>query len=173
MPDNTAVSSSLTLESLYGAHHGWLTSWLTRKLHSAFDADDVAQDTFLRVMNGHSLNAIRDPKSFLCTIARRVMIDLFRRNALEKAYLEMLEQLPEALSPSPELRESQLETLQLIDQMLDGLSHKAREAFLLSQLEGMGYSDIAARLGVSVSSVKKYVAKATEHCLLFRLEHEL
>lgn len=173
MPDNATVSASLTLESLYGEHHGWLTSWLTRKLHSAFDADDIAQDTFLRVMDGASLAAIRDPKSFLCTIAKRVMIDLFRRNALEKAYLEMLAQLPEALAPSPELRESQLETLQLLDQMLDGLSQKSREAFLLSQLEGMGYSTIATRLGVSVSSVKKYVAKATEHCLLFRLEHAL
>jgi len=101
------------------------------------------------------------------------MIDLFRRNALEKAWLEMLEQQPEASAPSPEVRQRQLETLQLLDRMLDGMSRKAREAFLLSQLDGMAYSDIAARLNVSVSSVKKYVAKAVEHCLLFRLEHGL
>ena len=54
--------------------------------------------------------------------------------------------------------------------MLDGLSRKARAAFLLSQLEGLTYAEIAERLMVSVSSVKKYVARATEHCLLFRLE---
>jgi RNA polymerase sigma factor (sigma-70 family) len=173
MPDYAVTPTPVTIESLYGEHHGWLKSWLTRKLQSAFDADDVAQDTFLRIMRGESLAAIRDPKSFLCTVARRVMIDLFRRNALEKAWLEMLEQLPEASLPSPEVRQSQLETLQLLDQMLDGLGSKAREAFLLSQLEGMTYSDIATRLGVSASSVKKYVAKAMEHCLLFRLEHEL
>ena len=159
----------LTFESLYRAHHGWLT----RKLQSAFDADDVAQDTFLRIINGESLTAIRDPKSFLCTVAKRVMIDLFRRNALEKAYLEMLTQLPETLAPSAEEKQSHLETLQLVDRMLDGLSAKARTAFLLSQLDGLTYSDIAQRLNVSVSSVKKYVAKATEHCLLFRLEHGL
>ena len=57
--------------------------------------------------------------------------------------------------------------------MLDGLNVKAREAFLLSQLEGLTYADIASRLAVSVSSVKKYIAKATEHCLLFRLENGL
>ena len=61
----------------------------------------------------------------------------------------------------------------LIDAMLDGLSGKTREAFLLSQLEGLTYSDIAQKLGVSASSVKKYVARAVEHCLLFRLEHGL
>lgn len=73
----------------------------------------------------------------------------------------------------PEERESQLETLQLIDSMLDGLNGKTREAFLLSQLDGLTYSEIALKLGISVSSVKKYMAKAIEHCLLFRLEHGL
>lgn len=94
-----------------------------------FDADDVAQDTFIRVMGGEPLTTIRDPKSFLCTIAKRVMIDLFRRNALERAWLEMIAQLPEALAPSAELQQIQLETLQQVDAMLDGLSQKAREAF--------------------------------------------
>lgn len=44
-----------------------------------------------------------------------------------------------------------------------------RQAFLLSQLEGLTYAQIAGQLNVSVSSVKKYMARATEHCLLFRL----
>ncbi|WP_430689469.1 ferric citrate uptake sigma factor FecI [Klebsiella variicola] len=173
MSDRAAPTADFTLESLYGAHHGWLKSWLTRRLQSTFDADDIAQDTFLRVMGSETLSTIRDPRSFLCSIAKRVMVDLFRRNALEKAYLEMLALMPEKLVPSPEERESQLETLQLIDEMLDGLSGKTREAFLLSQLEGLTYSDIAQKLGVSASSVKKYVARAVEHCLLFRLEHGL
>ena len=173
MSDRATTTACFTFESLYGAHHGWLKSWLTRKLQSAFDADDIAQDTFLRVMGSDSLKTVRDPRSFLCTIAKRVMVDLFRRNALEKAYLEMLALMPENLAPSPEERESQLETLQLIDSMLDGLNGNTREAFLLSQLEGLKYSEIALKLGVSVSSVKKYVAKAIEHCLLFRLEHGL
>ncbi|SQC05897.1 Sigma-70 region 2 [Klebsiella pneumoniae] len=55
------------------SHHDWLKSWLTRKLQSAFDADDIAQDTFLRVMGNNTLSTIRDPRSFLCTIAKRVM----------------------------------------------------------------------------------------------------
>ncbi|MDU2773476.1 ferric citrate uptake sigma factor FecI [Klebsiella grimontii] len=173
MPPSSAIASPLTLASLYSDHYGWLKKWLTHKLQSVYDADDVAQDTFVRIMAGRSLSTIRDPKSFLCTIANRVMIDLFRRNALERAWLEMLSQLPEELSPSPEQRQSQLELLQQIDAMLDGLNVKAREAFLLSQLEGLTYADIASRLAVSVSSVKKYIAKATEHCLLFRLENGL
>ncbi|EGD1407203.1 sigma-70 family RNA polymerase sigma factor [Salmonella enterica] len=173
MSDHATTTASLTLESLYSTYHGWLKSWIMRKLQSVFDADDIAQDTFLRVIGSDTLSTIRDPRSFLCTIAKRVMVDLFRRHALEKSYLEMVALMPEELAPSPEERESQLETLQLIDTMLDGLNAKTREAFLLSQLEGLTYNEIAHTLGVSVSSVKKYIAKAIEHCLLFRLEQGL
>ncbi|MDE9500086.1 RNA polymerase subunit sigma, partial [Xenorhabdus bovienii] len=55
MSEHTATTAPFTLESLYGAHHGWLKTWLTRKLQSAFDADDIVQDTFLRVMRNDSL----------------------------------------------------------------------------------------------------------------------
>ena len=155
--------------TLYQTHHRWLHHWLQHKLGSSCDADDLAQDTFVRVLLGGSAQDIREPKSFLCTVARRVMVDFFRRNALERAWLEMLEQLPEAQVPSPELQHELLETLQEIDAMLDGLGAKVRQAFLLSQLEGLTYAQIAGQLNVSVSSVKKYMARATEHCLLFRL----
>jgi len=63
MSDRATTTASLTFESLYGTHHGWLKSWLTRKLQSAFDADDIAQDTFLRVMVSETLSTIRDPPS--------------------------------------------------------------------------------------------------------------
>lgn len=126
----------------------------------------------MRVLVGDNTATIREPKSFLCTIARRVMIDFFRRNALEKAYLEMLERMPEDVCPSAEYRQSVLETLQQIDSMLDGLGDKVRQAFLLSQLEGLTYVQIARRLNVSLSSVKKYMAKAMEHCLLFSLTQD-
>ncbi|HGD3574142.1 TPA: RNA polymerase sigma factor FecI, partial [Klebsiella pneumoniae] len=59
MSDRATTTASLTFESLYGTHHGWLKSWLTRKLQSAFDADDIAQDTFLRVMSSETLSTIR------------------------------------------------------------------------------------------------------------------
>ena len=82
------------------------------------------------------------------------MVDLFRRRTLERAYLEMLALIPDGYAPSPEQRQSLLESLQQIDAMLDGLGPKVKQAFLLSQLEGLGYADIAVRLGVSISSVK-------------------
>jgi hypothetical protein len=58
--------------------------------------------------------------------------------------------------------------------MLDGLNGKTREAFLLSQLDGLTYSEIAHKLGVSVSSVKKYVRKpsSTACCFVWSMGYE-
>ncbi len=104
------------------ALHGWFESWPDALTPVCFfDADDIAETLFAG--NGQR-NALDDHVSlFLCTIAKRVMVDLFRRNALEKAYLEMLALMPEG-SALREERESQLETLQLSTTLPDGLNGK-------------------------------------------------
>ncbi|GLK87831.1 hypothetical protein GCM10017655_08930 [Pseudomonas turukhanskensis] len=116
---------------------------------------------------------LQEPRHFLVTVAKRVMVDHLRRRAIEQAYLQALALQPPAEEVSPETRLLMVETLLALDAMLDGLGHKTKQAFLLSQLEGLGYSEIAKRLGVSVSSVTKYMAKATEHCLLFALDAQV
>ena len=167
-------SSAHLLHTLYSDHHGWLHGWLRRKLGDGHDAADLAQDTFVRLIGSaeaqRNASAIREPRSFLATIAQRVMVDHFRRRSLERAYCEALAAMPEPAEVSPETRALVFETLVEIDAMLDRLGGKAKRAFLLSQLEGFTYAQIAFELGVSVSSVKKYMAKAMEHCLLLALD---
>jgi len=74
--------------------------------------------------------------------------------------------LPEESVPSPEQRWLLLEALQALDELLDGLPVAVRRAFLWSQLEGLGYAEIAERLQVSERTIKRYMAQAYEHCLL-------
>ncbi len=137
----------------------------------------MAQDTFVRLLlserKGPFIPSLLKPRPYLATVARRVMIDSFRRRALEQAYLQALAMQPEAHAVSPEEKLLMVEALHAVDAMLDGLGRKVKQAFLLSQLQGIAYKEIATRLDVSVSSVTQYVAKASEHCLLFALECEL
>ena len=50
--------------------------------------------------------------------------------------------------------------------MLDGLKPQVRQAFLLSQLDGLTYDQIAAELGVTKRTVGNYMCRAIEHCYL-------
>jgi RNA polymerase sigma-70 factor (ECF subfamily) len=71
-----------------------------------------------------------------------------------------------ALEPSPEDRALTIEALMQVDAMLARLAPKAREAFLLSQIDGLTYAAIAGQLQVSERMVKKYMAQAMLQCLL-------
>lgn len=151
-------------QALYSEHHGWLLRWLKRRLHDAGLAGDLAQDTFIKVLVARSHNDIIAPRPFLATIASRLLANHCRREELERAYVDALLQLPAAAAPSPESMSIVLESLQLIDRALDRLSGKAKAAFLLAHLDGMSYAEIAAELGTTTHSVKKYLSKANLLC---------
>lgn len=150
------------LAAIYHDHHGWLEGWLRKKLGNAADASDIAHDAFLRVLAREIV--MREPRAMLTTIAQGMVANLYRRRDVERAYEQALAAWPEQHAISSEERAIMLETLVEIDALLDSLPAPVRAAFLLSQLEGMGQADIAARLGVSLATVKRYIAKAMLHC---------
>ena len=160
------------LHRLYVDHQGWLNGWLRRQLGCSQSAADLAQDTFVRVLGRpHEVQGLREPRAWLTSIAHGLVVDHVRRQDVERAYLEVIAQLPEPQAFSPEARLALMETLLALDALLDGLNPKARSAFLMSRLEDMSYPEIAASLGVSLSSVEKYMAAAIRHCLAFRRAH--
>ncbi|AHC48991.1 sigma-70 family RNA polymerase sigma factor [Achromobacter xylosoxidans] len=155
-----------TLEALYCDHHSWLVGMLRRKLGNGDSAADLAQDTFLRVLANRNVDAILRPREYLATIARGLVTDAYRRQAIERAYLETLAARPEPVAISPETRAILLETVLAIDRMLDQLGPRTREIFLLAQFEELTYAQVGSRLGVSVTTVKKHMVRALTQCLL-------
>lgn len=150
---------------LYSDHHGWLQGWLRRKMGNAVDAADLAHDTFLRVLARRDTPALLAPRAYLGAIARGLVADFFRHKDIERAYLDALAALPQAHAPSLEARAIVLEALVAIDTMLDGLKPAVRQAFLLSQLDGLTYEQIAQQLGVTKRTVSNYMCTAIEHCV--------
>jgi len=153
-----------SVATLYRDHHGWLHGWLRKRLGDREQAADIAQDTFLRLLLGGRLPSLDEGRSYLAQIARNLVIDQWRRQRIERAYLDSIAHLPEPESPSLETRAIVIETLLQIDAMLDAMPAKVREAFLLSQFEGLTYPQVAERLQVSVSSVQKYMQRAISAC---------
>ncbi|MGH8447573.1 MAG: sigma-70 family RNA polymerase sigma factor [Solimonas sp.] len=160
----SASESLAELQTLYSNHHGWLQGWLRRKLGNAFDAADLAHDTYLRIIRTGRVPPVDESRRHLSQIANGLVIDLYRRRQIEAAYLETIAQLPEPLVPSEETRALVVEALTEIDAILHGLPVKVRTALLLCKLEGLGYRQIAEELQVSVSSVEKYIATGLQAC---------
>ena len=165
----TNYSIPPTVEVLYGDHHGWLQGWLQRRLGSGADAADLAQDTFVRLLSKASaprFGSAGEARAYLRTVGGALCVDLWRRREVEQAWLQTLAALPEALAPSPEQQAIVVETLLEVGRMLGRLSEKAASAFVMAQVDGMPYREIAASLEVSERMVKKYIAQAMLQCAL-------
>lgn len=160
-----AATSHDFVAELYVDHHGWLQGWLRKKLGCSHRAADLAHDTFVRLLAREEAIAIQEPRAFLATVAKGILINWYQRQALERAYLEALALLPQRQAPSEEQRYLVLEALYEVDAMLHALPPLVKRTFLLSQIEGMKYEDIAQHIGVSLATVKRYMRQGFRQCL--------
>lgn len=161
LPTHTAA-----VQQIYEQHHSWLYGWLRGKLHDACDAADVAHDTFVRILGSRNAMQIREPRDYLATIARGLVIDRYRRSAIEAAYLETLAARPQVSAISEEDKALIIETLLAVDKALACLGMRTQRVFMLSQIEGLTYQQIAAQLKVSLTTVKKHMIRALTECSL-------
>ncbi len=118
----------------------------------------------MRVLTARDPQPVLEPRAFLTTIAKRVLFNHYRRQDLERAYLDALAQLPEQVAPSEEERAIILQTLMELDQLLDGLPRAVKQAFLLAQVDGLTYNEIAHELGISLATVKRHLNRAAMRC---------
>ncbi|OMH25987.1 sigma-70 family RNA polymerase sigma factor [Motiliproteus sp. MSK22-1] len=163
----TLVINDCPAEKLFIEHNSWLRCWLLSRLECSYQAEDLVQDTFVRVIRRREQlrhAPLYEPKAYLVTIARGLLTDHWRRKELEQAWKETLAHLPEEAVPSPEIRLALFEVLTEIDEILDTLKPSVRRAFIWSQLEGYSCRRIAEELDVSLSTAERYVAKALRRC---------
>lgn len=143
-------------EELYRDHADWLASTLRRRFGPEA-AEDVAQETWLRLLASDAASRVRSPRAFLLRIAANLMIDRRRRRARR----------PEAATADAPAGAAQgadqLELLAL-KQIVLGLPAPLRDVFVLSRYEGMTYQSIAAHLNISVKTVEWRMSRALALC---------
>ena len=152
-------------DHFYKEHHPWLTRWIRSRLNCPQQANDLAQDTFIEVLIKSRISQFRNPRAYLSSIARNLIIDQFRRRSVEQAYLEALALQPVPVAISPEEHHQIIEILMEIDQLLDGMSERGRQIFLMAQIDGLSYVEIGRRLSISTNTVRKHFIRAMSQCL--------
>ncbi|MDP8568720.1 sigma-70 family RNA polymerase sigma factor [Methylophilus aquaticus] len=165
---------SAEFDRLYLGHHAWLQRWFCKKLGCTFQAADLTQDTFVRLLLKQvEQHHFTTPHFYLLHIAKGLLVDHWRRQSLEKSYLDALLLQEPSQTSSLEVQAILLETLLEVDAMLDSLPLKVRKAFLFAQIDGLTYREIAELLTVSERMVKKYMASAMMHCLQYKRSMEM
>lgn len=149
-------------------------SWVlnnVRRLHQVLrrrgwkrhDAEDVIQDAFLRMQTYcNDGNEVRNSEAFLVRTALNLSFNVRTRRPDEVLVAQPDDEVSPQLqfAPAPE---EVLEAEQCLDQvvaLIDGMTPRTREIFLLHSLDGFTYPQIAGQLGISVSAVEKHMARA-------------
>ncbi|KAB0653925.1 sigma-70 family RNA polymerase sigma factor [Acinetobacter bohemicus] len=170
---NLNVQKQLWLSHVYQTHQTTLLSWFKHKLQHHHQSEDLSQEVFYRALkSNYCFTSIKEPQAWLMGIAKHVMIDHWRRQHIERLYLEALAHLPEEFYPSAEHEVCIRETLYQVHVMLEKLPQRTAQVFLLSQLDGLTYYAIAEKLDISEATVKRDMKQAFLACInLYNSEH--
>jgi len=156
------------LERAIKDNHGVLVGWLTKKLGSAADAADVAQDVYVRVYKFAAVECIDNPQALLFKTAANLAINELKRrgrvlrrhvDADDENMTDTVAALPSE-DPTPEEAIGHKQDISAMVAAIGQLPEKARAAFVKNRFEDKTYADIALELGVSESTVEKYMMDA-------------
>ena len=160
-----AIAAQREIGSLYETHAHWLTDWLRRHTRCSHRAADLTHETFCRLLERPQFVIPDTPCSYLATVARRLLIDDIRRREIERAVIDTCEiGYAGANEISPDRIAEAAQLLDAVLRLLDTLPSETRSAFMLRRIEGLEQKDIAARLGISLSTVKRHIALAYARC---------
>lgn len=161
-----SITRFLTLaewDQLYRQHRPWLVKLLNYQSGNPHIAEDISQDTFVKVMVSATAatrqTLLDNPRFFLRAIAKNLLIARIRRHIIEESYREALSHFSdEASSYNIEDHISAIEDLTLLSKVLSNCEQKAKQTFMLYYLENKTQAEIATITGTSQSSVKRHLA---------------
>lgn len=120
-------------------------------------AEDITQDTFLKLWETRERIDKGTIKAYLYKIAQNNTINHLKRQQLMFRFRKMPRSDREYDTPEKLMEMKEYETK--LENVIATLPDGGREVFLMNRLEDMTYNEIAERLGLSVKAIEKRMSK--------------
>jgi RNA polymerase sigma-70 factor (ECF subfamily) len=152
------------IEKLFREHNEALLRFLRARVGSFHEAREVAQEAYVRLLSLDKPGAVSYLRAFLFKTAANIAIDRRRRENVHVRATEpeLFREFADTLTPERRLADEQ--TLRRLEQLIAALPPRCQEAFVLSQVHGVEFAEIARKMGLSESMVRKYVMRALLQC---------
>ena len=164
-PNPGTTRSVSTAEADYVGHMPALRSFFARRLRNPQLADDLVQDVMVRMHARKGTAPIENLEAYIFQTASSVLRDHVRRERVRGVVIGAepadFENIGVELGPDRVLQAK--DEIARVVQALNELPERTRDIFLMRRYEGLAYSDIACRIGISVSALEKHMAKAVAH----------
>jgi RNA polymerase sigma factor, sigma-70 family len=128
-----------------------------------FEAEDIVQDTLIKVWNRRSdWEDIDSIEAFSLTICRNLSLDCIKKKENDNNSLEDVKGVEPLSSSNPQDRMIQADRVNLIRQIVDSLPEKQRSCMQLRDFEGKSYKEIAVILDITEEQVKVNIFRARQ-----------
>ena len=153
------------LEDIYLQYNEELCRTVIKKFSlSHTEAEDVVQTAFIRYTESSA--PVVNPRAFLYKTCSNIAIDQIRRRDVRNGYARSVAEIEmgavEEIGPERQLEARQ--RLGIISKALWAMPGKRRRLLMMSRFDGLSYAEIARRVNLSETVVRKHIAKALAGC---------
>ncbi len=154
--------SEMAFKLVYTRYYPIISAYILRFCESSDETEDIAHESFVSLfLNRDKISDSRSLYPYLFTIAKRHTISNFRKKVSKRRYEVHLEQVWTEESPSLEQQLWCSDLQRVIDKVVDELSARQKEVFVMNKQQELSCSEISSILGISVNTVKNHLVVAT------------
>jgi RNA polymerase sigma-70 factor (ECF subfamily) len=153
------------LARLFVEHNRDLVRFLQTRLESRQEAEEVAQESYARLLGLDQPDVLGFLRAYLFKTAAHLAIDRLRHRATRRSAGPRLE-ASYGLSdtPTPEDIAASEQEASLVSRYLAELPPNCQQAFLLYRVQELSPAEVAAEMRISERMVRYYVVRAISHC---------
>ena len=142
-----------------------LLRFLRRRVRSSVDVQDLAQETYLRLLRTRELSEVRNPQAYLLQVARHVALEWCDGQPRSDSMV-MLDEDMLVDGQLPELELDALLSQKRLEEVLASVSPMMRAILLLRLRDEHSYQEIATQLRITERQVRRYLARGYERLRL-------
>lgn len=141
-----------------------LVTFVRRRVATGAEADDIAQEAYLRVLRYREDKSPEDLRALLFTIATN-LIGMRGRGARGRQWVPLQDELIlVADAPSPDRQIDGERQIGRLAAVIEKMPSKCQQVFLLRRIHGLTQQQIAERMGISIKAVEKHITTALAIC---------
>ncbi len=149
-----------TYELFFKTHSKVFRNYIYYKCGDIQQAEDIVQDTFIKLWKNCAKVALKKAKSYMFTLANNAFLNQVAHKKVVLEYQKTI--MRQQTNESPEFILEEKEFLLKLNKAIADLPEKQRVVFLLSRIDKKKYREISELLGISIKAVEKRMSQALD-----------